>query len=138
MNKENRRMQREEALKLLYAMNMRDIYTEDFINSYIEYNNLNKSSFPYLYELLLEYLDNMDEIEKIINSQAENYKFNRIPLIDKCIVRLALTEIFNLKIPHSVSINEAVELSKIYSNTDSYKLVNSILGKIVRGFNDRI
>lgn len=138
MNKENRRMQREEALKLLYAMNMRDIYTEDFIDSYIQYNNLNKNSFPYLYELLLEYLDNMSEIEKIINSQAENYKFNRIPLIDKCIVRLALTEIINLKIPYSVSINEAVELSKIYSNTDSYKLVNSILGKIVRGFNDRI
>lgn len=138
MIKENRKTQREESLKILYSMNMRNIYTEEFIDSYVEYNELNKNGLSYLYELLLEYLDHKDEIDNIIDKESENYKYNRLPLVDKCIIRLSTTEVIFLKIPKSVSINEAVEISKKYSDADSYKIVNSLLGKITRRNNDRI
>lgn len=138
MRIENRKKHREEAIKILYAMEINDKFNSEFIDQYINNNNIEKDSMSYTYELLLEYIDNRDKIENIINKEEKNYKFNRISLLDKCIVRLALAEIEFLDIPIGVSINEAVEISKIYSGVDSYKVVNSLLGKITRSMNDWI
>ncbi len=136
MRIENRKKHREEAIKILYAMEINNQFTAEFIDNYVINNNIEKDSMSYTYELLLEYLDNKDNIEEVINREEKNYKFNRISLIDKCIVRLALVEIKYLDIPVGVAINEAVEISKIYSGVDSYKVVNSLLGKISRFIND--
>ncbi|WP_099950639.1 transcription antitermination factor NusB [Ezakiella peruensis] len=136
MRIENRKKHREEAIKILYAMEINNQFNTEFIDNYAINNNIEKDSMSYTYELLLEYLDNKDNIEDIINREEKNYKFNRIPLLDKCIVRLALVEIKYLDIPIGVAINEAVEISKIYSEVDSYKVVNSLLGKISRSMND--
>lgn len=136
MRIENRKKHREEAIKILYAMEINNQFTAEFIDNYVINNNIEKDSMSYTYELLLEYLDNKDNIEEVINREEKNYKFNRISLIDKCIVRLALVEIKYLYIPVGVAINEAVEISKIYSGVDSYKVVNSLLGKISRFIND--
>ncbi len=136
MRIENRKKHREEAIKILYAMEINNQFTAEFIDNYVINNNIEKDSMSYTYELLLEYLDNKDNIEEVINREEKNYKFNRISLIDKCIIRLALVEIKYLAIPVGVAINEAVEISKIYSGVDSYKVVNSLLGKISRFIND--
>lgn len=136
MRIENRKKHREEAIKILYAMEINNQFTAEFIDNYVINNNIEKDSMSYTYELLLEYLDNKDNIEEVINREEKNYKFNRISLIDKCIVRLALVEIKYLDIPVGVAINEAVEISKIYSGVDSYKVVNSLLGKISRFIDD--
>lgn len=136
MRIENRKKHREEAIKILYAMEINNQFNNEFIDNYAINNNIEKDSMSYTYELLLEYFDNKDKIEDIINREEKNYKFNRIPLIDKCIVRLALVEIEYLDIPVGVAINEAVEISKIYSGVDSYKVVNSLLGRISRSMND--
>ena len=136
MRIENRKKHREEAIKILYAMEINNQFNTEFIDNYAINNNIEKDSMSYTYELLLEYFDNKDKIEDIINREEKNYKFNRIPLIDKCIVRLALVEIEYLDIPVGVAINEAVEISKIYSEVDSYKVVNSLLGRISRSMND--
>lgn len=136
MRIENRKKHREEAIKILYAMEINNQFNTEFIDNYAINNNIEKDSMSYTYELLLEYFDNKDKIEDIINREEKNYKFNRIPLIDKCIVRLALVEIEYLDIPVGVAINEAVEISKIYSGVDSYKVVNSLLGRISRSMND--
>ena len=50
----------------------------------------------------------------------------------RAILYLSLNEIYYLGVPVSVSINEAVNLAKKYSDKDDYKLINSILGSIVR------
>lgn len=136
MRIENRKKHREEAIKILYAMEINNQFNTEFIDNYAINNNIEKDSMSYTYELLLEYFDNKDKIEDIINREEKNYKFNRIPLIDKCIIRLALVEIEYLDIPVGVAINEAVEISKIYSGVDSYKVVNSLLGRISRSIND--
>ena len=136
MYKENRKKQREEAVKILYLMHVNNSFTEEEINNYVDFYELKKEDLSYLYELLLEYIDNMEYIEDLINNESKNYKFNRIPIIDKCIIRASLTEIKFLNIPTSVSKNEAVEISKEYSDSDSYKIINSLLGKISRSIND--
>jgi N utilization substance protein B len=56
-----------------------------------------------------------------------------MPRVDRCIMAVALYEMFFVDdIPVSVSINEAVELSKVYGTDDSFSFVNGILGRVAR------
>ena len=61
----------------------------------------------------------------------KNWYFNRIAKVDLSILRLAIFELnHRLDIPPIVSINEAIELSKILSNTDSKRFINGILAQL--------
>ncbi len=83
-------------------------------------------------------------IVKIVNSIAEqykqldetlipylqNWKFERIGRCTLLVLRYAIWEIVNTDTPHSIVINEAVELAKCFSEKDAFKFVNGILDKI--------
>ena len=74
----------------------------------------------------------MDEIDKIILSKLKNWSISRIAKIDLAILRLAIYEIKYVdSIPEKVSINEAVELAKMYGNNDSKSFVNGVLAKVI-------
>lgn len=75
--------------------------------------------------------DNLAEIDKNIASYATNWQIERMAVVDRNILRLGCYELlFHDDIPPKVSINEAVELAKKYSDTESGKFVNGILDKI--------
>lgn len=75
--------------------------------------------------------NNLEEIDNKISNNSINWKISRMPKTDLAILRLAACEIlFMDDIPAAVSINEAVELSKMYGIDDSNKYVNAILKKI--------
>ena len=78
-------------------------------------------------------LDSVGELDEIISEFAEGWSLDRMPGIDRNILRLALAEILHFDdIPVSVSIDEAVELAKGYSTEESSTFVNGILGAFVR------
>lgn len=78
------------------------------------------------------FMEHKDEIDKLISQNLRKWKIERIPKVDLAILRVAITEIRYMdNIPDSVSINEAVELSKKFGEEDSGKFINGILGKIV-------
>ncbi len=73
------------------------------------------------------------EIDPIIEHFASGWTLERMANADRNLLRLALYEIqFRPEIPHSVSINEAVELAKEYSTAESARFINGILGAYVR------
>ena len=74
------------------------------------------------------------EIDKYLEQYSENWKLDRMSIIDLLILRLALYEILYFdKVPVSVSIDEAVEIAKDFGREDdSHKFINGLLGKIVR------
>ena len=61
-----------------------------------------------------------------------NNRYKRLSRVEKAILFLSINEMRYMDIPVSVSINEAVELTKIYSDEKDYQMINSVLGKIVR------
>ena len=64
-------------------------------------------------------------------SHANNWKFERIAKVDLSILRLAIYELlYRNDIPPIVSINEAIDLSKVFSNPDSKRFINGILDKM--------
>jgi N utilization substance protein B len=75
--------------------------------------------------------ENQKEIDSLIEKYADNWEISRMTVIDRNIMRLAAYEILYMpKTPISVIIDEAVEISKAYSNKDSGKFVNGILDKL--------
>ncbi len=140
----NRKITREEAVKILYTMDISNSYDINLVQDYLEHFT-NESSddlefsieavdTEYLNKTLLDAIDNLDTIDKKITDNAKGWKINRIAKVDLAILRVALAEIiYNPLIPESVSINEAVEISKKYSIDDSHKFINGILGSIYRG-----
>ncbi len=127
-----RRKAREIALQGLYAAelsqntiqevmsNLRDIYQEsDFI-------------FTFARELLTRAKDCKSELDQYIQAKTTNWDFERIAIIDKIILRIAICEFLYFNdIPPKVSIDEAIELSKCYSTEQSGRFVNGILDAIL-------
>ena len=73
-------------------------------------------------------------IDKHLTSTSENWSLARMPVVDRCILRMALCEmLFVDDVPVSVAINEAVELAKAFGGEDeSPRFVNGVLGRIAR------
>jgi N utilization substance protein B len=76
-------------------------------------------------------IEHQDEIDKLIKKYAQNWELNRMAVVDRNILRLAIYEmLYRDDIPPVVSINEAVDIAKKFSTQDSGKFVNGILDKI--------
>jgi len=72
-----------------------------------------------------------NQIDEMLGAISEHWTVHRMPTVDRCILRLATYEILWLdEIPDSVSINEAVEMAKVYGGEDSSKFVNGVLGRL--------
>ena len=72
-----------------------------------------------------------DDIDELIEKSSKNWRLNRMPVVDRNILRLATAELlFFDDVPASVTINEAVELAKRFGDKDSRAFVNGILDRI--------
>ena len=91
-------------------------------------------------ELVEAYLNEREEIDGLIASYADRWSLERMPMIDRNLLRLGFSELlYRQDIPANVTINEYLELAKAFSTEDSGKFINGILGKLVRdkGLQDR-
>jgi len=130
----NRKLTREELMKLLYEMDMNEDFTIERANRFLTSIENLKIDTKYFKNTSINFIENLKEIDKLINEYSSDWKINRIAKIDIAIMRLAIAEmIYDEGIPVSVSINEAIELCKKYSSEDSHKFINGILGNINRG-----
>jgi transcription antitermination protein NusB len=78
---------------------------------------------------------NQDDLDKIIQAKTQNWDIDRIALMDVLIMKMALTEILKFpEVPVKVSLNEYIELSKMYSTPKSKVFINGILDKLVEEF----
>lgn len=123
----NRRQQREWVFKLIYQDSINDIKDN---NDLYQNHDLSEDE-TYIIKSINSYKDHYDEIVAKLEDNL-SAKFSNISRIAKSIIYLSINEIYYLDIPVSVSINEAVDLAKKYSTNDEYKIINKILGDIVR------
>lgn len=89
------------------------------------------ASWVYAREIVDGVVDHREEIDELISSYAQGWTIERMPNVDRAILRLASWEILhNAEVPAAVAINEAVGLAKEYSTDDSSRFVNGVLGRI--------
>lgn len=128
-----RKNAREAVMRLLYQ---REISEESGIDEYClsemhtEFK-LNDKDLEYIRLLLEKANVNGTEIDKYILRFSREWTFDRLAKVDLAILRVAICEMLYLsEIPHSVSINEAVELAKKYGDGKAGSFINGILASI--------
>jgi N utilization substance protein B len=89
-------------------------------------------------DILYGTLDNIEEIDAAIRKAAEHWNIERMAAVDRNILRAATYELlFRKDIPSAVTINEAIEIAKKYSTTESAPFINGILDRISKGLKDK-
>ncbi|MCU1544569.1 MAG: transcription antitermination factor NusB [Microbacteriaceae bacterium] len=127
---------RKRALDLLYGADVR----EESINSALATEQARAdadpkrgSSWPYAREIVVGITEHGDEIDELIETYAQGWTINRMPAVDRAIVRIGIWEIlFNESIPDGVAISEAVEAATVLSTEDSSGFINGLLGRIAQ------
>ena len=103
----------------------------DALRVFLEDREFDREYYAFAEELIHGAIEQIEPIDKAIMENASNWTFNRIAKIDLAILRLAIHELIHRKdIPPIVSINEAIDLSKLFSNPDSKRFINGILDKM--------
>ena len=127
-----RRQSREVALQSLYQVDVGKSDPESAINYLALNGGAGKDDIDFARELVMGALANLQEIDSIIVSYSKDWQLERLARVDRNIIRLSIYEIiYRNDIPPSVSVNEAVELAKVFGGEDSGKFVNGILGRVV-------
>jgi len=127
-----RRDGRVAALQYLYAwsMNTPANLANDLV-LFFENCEMPREHYAFGEELIHGVIENVADIDSRIKGLAHNWEFERIAKIDLAILRLAIFEMLHRKdIPPIVSINEAIDLSKQFSNADAKRFINGILDRL--------
>ena len=126
-----RRRARKFALQVLYQLDIREERSEHILQEFWEENDDEKDVQNFANTLVKGVEEKKLEIDKLLTEFAFNWNLSRMSAIDRTILRLGSFEILFLKeIPPAVSINEAIELAKIFGTDDSFKFINGILNRV--------
>jgi transcription antitermination protein NusB len=118
----DRRAARERAVGLLYEAEVKGEGAVQVLTA------LPVAPDDYVREVVTGVAEHIDELDELIRRYARNWDLERMPALDRAILRLATYELgHRLDVPRNVVINEAVELAKVFSTEESGKFVNGML-----------
>ena len=125
----NRSELREVIIKVIYQIKILEsanlAYSiEDLIKEQLEIEN------DFVKSCVMGIIEKKKEIEKLANTYLQDWKFDRLNKVDQAILSLGIYELKYTDTPSIVTINEAIELSKKYSDSKVVKMINGVLDKI--------
>lgn len=90
-------------------------------------------AFTYAKTLVTGTVDHLDEIDCLIREQADNWRLERMPAVDRNILRLAIFEmLYEQDVPKLVVVDEAIELAKRFGSENSGRFVNGLLDGLLK------
>jgi N utilization substance protein B len=127
-----RRTARECALQLLFQMDIADENAETAIPKFWQLkDNIIEQVREFCDAIARGYCENRELIDKIISENASNWRIDRMAIVDRNIMRIAIFEfLFRDDIPEKVSINEAIEIAKRFGGPESTQFINGILDAV--------
>ena len=127
-----RKEEREQAFCLVFEKSFRDESCDDIIELANTIRDFEITD--YIKQVFCGVYNNLEEIDSIISKYLVKWSIDRIPKADKALLRLAVYEMKYMEdIPIGVSVNEIVELAKVYSGEKDPAYINGVLGSISRG-----
>ena len=110
-----------------------EIYNSFKENENNKIDNLNKADENYIKNTFFGIFENIEQIDDIISGSAIGWEYSRISKISMALLRIAVYEILHADdVSAPVAINEAVELSKRYDDSEAYTFINGVLGAVVK------
>ncbi|MDG2496938.1 MAG: transcription antitermination factor NusB [Aquiluna sp.] len=128
---------RKRALDALYASEIRKIDAKSLLSQTaagVADRQNQEAIFDYAETLVVGVTENLVQIDGELRLLADGWSLERMPNVDRCILRLGCWEILhNSDVPNEVAIAEAVALAAEYSTDDSPKFINGVLAKLAKG-----
>ncbi len=129
-----RRRSRQRALQILFLWDFRRQAVDDALDAY--YDTLYSEEHPerdaFVAELVRGTVENVAQVDEQISKHAEHWRIERMPAVDRNVLRLAVYEMMHGGTPAAVAIDEALELARKFSNEESVQFVNGVLDAIHR------
>jgi len=127
-----RRAGRVAALQYLFAWSINPpTNLANDLQAFFETQENPRETYSYGEEIINGVIEHVADLDARIKGLAHNWEFERIAKIDLAILRLAMFEMLYRKdVPPVVSINEAIDLSKQFSNADAKRFINGILDRL--------
>ncbi|MEG4837249.1 MULTISPECIES: transcription antitermination factor NusB [unclassified Microcoleus] len=92
----------------------------------------------YALQILTKVSANRVQIDELLSEALVDWQIERLPRIDRDIMRIAIAEMLYLGLPEQVSVNEAVQLAKRYSGDDGHRFINGVLRRVVDKINAEV
>jgi N utilization substance protein B len=130
----SRRRARQRALQILFLWDTRRPEVADALNQYFDalYSEEQPQRDPFVEDLVKGTVEHIQEVDERITRHAEHWRIERMPAVDRNILRLAVYEMTRGGTPPPVAIDEALELARNFSNEESVQFVNGVLDAVRR------
>jgi N utilization substance protein B len=129
----NRKLSRDKTMELLFGMTLSKDTIEESIEGFVENyeEDIKEIDLTYVKQALIGIENNKEAIDAVVSENLHNWKIDRISKVNLSILRLATYEIlYDEQVPRPVVINEALEITRRYSDEKSVSFINGVLDKI--------
>ena len=129
----NRKLSRDKTMELLFGMTLSKDTTEEVIEGFVENyeGDIKEIDLTYVKQALIGIENNKEVIDKVISENLHNWQLDRVSKVNLSILRLATYELlYDEQVPRGVAINEALEITRRYSDEKSVSFINGVLDKI--------
>lgn len=129
---------RQQALQLLFQWDLRRLPLEDILRGYYTSLLISEDTVvkprpdPFAEILLRGVIDELAGIDERITRHAAHWRLDRMPVVDRNILRIAVYEMLRTDTPPAVIIDEALELARRFSGEESVHFVNGVLDAVRR------
>ncbi len=129
----NRRKARECALQMLFASDVGKMNIPTLVRNFwhelvdFDYDDV---TLDFANSLTKTTLRRLKQVDDKIRTRAEHWRIERMAIVDRNVLRLAVSEFLFADTPHTVVINEALEIARRYSTSEATQFINGILDAI--------
>lgn len=123
----SRRKSREMALQFIFQEDFTGSSPDEILKIFLKGNVVSLKNRKFAEFLFRQYLENRIYIDKLISSHSQNWKLKRMSVVDRSILRMALSEFLYTDTPKVVIIDEAIEIARRYSGDESTEFINGVL-----------
>ena len=134
----SRRKARECALQMLFAIDVTEMSPDSLVRLYwsdLSDTNEDEETIEFASKLVKGTRAHLSVVDERIKSRAEHWRISRMAIVDRNILRLAVYEFLFDKTPHTVVINEGLEIARRFSTYEATQFINGILDAIKNDLN---
>lgn len=122
-------------MNAIYQIDLNKYSSVSDLDGYFEALEISEENKIKLSNRIEKFIDNIDAIDTELKKAFKDAKLERLSYIDRALLRLAIFEIYvEEEIAYQIIINDIVEIAKNFSDDNSYKFINAILGDYVRNY----
>ena len=134
-----RRKSRELVLQMLFQADMGKQTADEVRRTFwAERSNVDREVRGFAEDLFRLAIERAEEIDRIIESHAQHWRMDRMAAVDRNILREAVAEFLGYpETPRPVVMNEAIEIARKYSSSESLQFINGVLDSIGRGLGEK-